>query len=129
MNHLDIGFLEHRQPLRRVITGRLHHFDATFDDHLEKPRVVRRLQRWKERHVHAKGLVGHFAATGDLGRQFLGRSLSQPRQDPQPTRVRHRSGHLGQAHKMHSALNDWMLNTEEFRDASFHKFSSLMRVG
>jgi hypothetical protein len=120
VDDLDAGLVQRRQPLLRVVAGGLHRLDAAVDDGLDVAGVVGRADGGQEGQVHAEGLVGHGAATLDLGRQQLGRALRQPGDDAQPAGVGHRRGQLGKAHVVHAALDDGVLDAEQVGDAGLH---------
>jgi hypothetical protein len=90
--------------------------------------VVGRLDGGQKREVHAEGLVGHLAAARDLARQQLGRALRQAGDDAQPAGVGDGRGQLGKADEVHAALDDGVLDAEQFGDAGLHGPSSAART-
>jgi hypothetical protein len=120
VDDLDVRLLEHRQPLRGIVARGLHGLDPALDDDLEQARIVGGCERGKERHVDAEGLVGHFAASRDLVGELLGCALGQASDDAEAARVGDGRGQLGEADEMHAALDDRVLDPEEFSDSRLH---------
>ena len=123
MDHLEARLLERRQPLLWVVASRLHGLDAAVDDGADVAGVVGRAHGRQEGEVHAERLVRHLAAARDFPGEVLRRALGQAGDDAEPTGLRNRGGHLGEADKMHAALDDRMLDAEQFGDARLHWFS------
>src|SRR5712671_3831803 len=90
-------------------------------------RIGRRGEAWQEGEVHAERLVGHVATTRDfLGEQFR-RLLRQAGNDTKAAGVGDGGGKLGKADIMHAALDDRMLDAEQFSDCCLHERSPLFR--
>ncbi len=120
VDHLDAGGVQVRHHLLGVAAGRLDDLDAALDDRADVAGIVRRIDRRQERQVHADRLVGHVAAAADLFREGLRRLLRQAGDDAEPARVRHGGGQFGEADVVHAALDDRVLDAEEFGDAGLH---------
>ena len=123
VDNLDPGLFQGRHPALRVVAGRLDHLHAAVDDRLDVAGVVRRRDRGQERQVHAERLVGHCPAAGDLLGQVLRRALGETCDQSQPPRVGNRRGQFREADEVHAALDDRVLNAEQFGDASLHAVS------
>ena len=120
VDDLDTVLFQHRHPLLRVIAGCLDDLHTALDDGLDVTGIVRRREGRKECQVHAKGLVRHLAAAGNLlGQKFRG-ALGKPRDDAKSASIRYSGRHLCKADIVHATLDNGVLYAEEFRDAGFH---------
>ena len=59
MDDFYASVFQMRQYLRRVATGRLNSFNATFDNRFDVSWIVRCVDSWKEGQVHTERFVGH----------------------------------------------------------------------
>ena len=101
----------------RLRPGGFNDLDPAVDDRLGVSLVVGRMDRREDRQVHPERLVGHAAAALDFLPQRLGRRLRQPGENAEPARVGYRAGESGDADRLHPALDDRMLDVEQFGDA------------
>ena len=120
VNDLDAGFVQRGQVFLRVVSGSLHRLDAAVDDGLDVARVIGRADGGQKGEVHAKGLVGHLAAAADLVGQVLRGALGQAGNHAQTACVGDGGGQFGKPHKMHTPLNDGVLNAKQFGDFGLH---------
>ena len=121
MDHLDAGALEGRQVLLWIIARGLDDLDAAFDDGFDEAWIIWRRHGRQEGDVYAERLVRHVAAAGDFQCELFRRALRESRNDAKAACVRDRRRKLGEADKMHAALDDGMLNAEQLRDPGFQR--------
>ena len=122
VDHLDVVLLEQWQPLLRIVARRLHYLHPTLDDGLDVTGVIRLLHRRQKGQVHPECLVGHLTAAANFLGQRLGRWLSERSNHAQPARIGYRRSKFGITDMVHAALDDGMLDTEEFCDSGFHEY-------
>src|SRR5690606_6606573 len=105
-----------------IVAGGFHHLHATFDDGLDVARIIRLIHRWQKGQVYAERLVGHLTAAANLRGQRFGVRLSQRSDHAQPAGIGYRRCEFGITDVVHAALDDGMLDTEEFCDSGFHGY-------
>ena len=120
MCDLDAGVVQHRQPLRQIVAGGLHHFHAAVDHSLDIARVVRRADGRQEGQVDAYRFAGHGLAATNLIGQIGQRALSQAGDDAEAAGIRDRRSHFRVADEMHAALDDGVFDAERVGDCGFH---------
>ena len=69
--------------------------------------------------IDAKRLIGHAPASRDLLGEKLRRPLRQAGDDAEAAGIRHRGCQFGKADVVHAALDDGMLDAEQFGNAGF----------
>ena len=120
VDHLDASIMERWQHLHGIVARRFNDLHAAFDDRLDHPRIIRRIDDGQEGQVHAERLVGHVPALRDFVRKIRRRLLGQAGDDAKPARIRNGGSHLRKTDIMHPPLNDGVLNAEHVRDAGLH---------
>ena len=121
MDDLDAGVFEGRKKGLRITPGCFYEFYSTLHDHAHEFFVRHVPEGREDREVHGKRFVGHLPAACDLPVEILGRGLSKSGDDAQAARVRDRRDKLCVAYVVHPALDDGMLDAEQFSDARLHQ--------
>ena len=120
MNDFDVVFFENWQPFRRVVPSGFNRLHTAVDDDLNVFCIWGRCNGWKESQIHAERLVCQFLAFRNFFGQIFWCSLRERCDDAQTTCIGNGRCQLSKANKVHAALNDRVLNVEEFCDSSFH---------
>lgn len=117
MHDLDAVLPELVDMLLRLVARGLDHRDAALDDGGAIFGVRRRLDRGQDGKVDAKGLVGEIAAARDLLCEILGCRLGQRRDEAERASIRDGGNELGASDPLHAALDDRVLDADEFRES------------
>ena len=126
VNDLDAAFLHGGHIGFRAAAGRFHNLHAAGNDRIDIFWVRRICEARQEREIDADRLVGHVIAFRDFLREVFRRRLRQRRDDAETARVGDGGGHLGEADKMHAALDDRMPDAEQLCNARLHIYVSRM---
>src|SRR5215212_728964 len=105
---------EFSDVLLRLVAGRLDDFDAALDNGLPIFGVRRRFYRGENGQIDAERLVGHLAASRDLAGQILRRWLRQRGNESERASIGDGGDQLGPANPLHPALDDWVLDSDQF---------------
>ena len=127
VDHLDPGGFQRRQVRLRVPARGLDDPDPALDDRPDVLGIGRRRECREEGEVHGERPVGHLAAAGNLAGQRLRRLLRQPGDDPPGRRRWRPPRQLGEADKVHPALDDRVLDAKQLGDAGLHGPDAIVR--
>ncbi len=116
VHDLDAVLLEFVDMLLRLVAGGLDHCDTALDDGGAIFGVRRRLDRGQDGEVDAKRLVGEVAAARDFPGQVLRGRLGQRRDEAERAGIRNGGDQLGAPDPLHAALDDRVLDADEFRE-------------
>src|SRR4051812_46843675 len=126
MDDLDAARLQRGHVLLRASPGGLDDLNSAFDDGIDVFRVGRAFEAGQESKIDAERLVGHVVAAGDFLCERLRRFLRQAGDDAEAAGIRYSGRELGEADEMHAALDDRMLDAQQFGDSRLH-WCSLVR--
>src|SRR3546814_9309380 len=91
-------------------------------------RVRRLIHHWQGRQVDAEGLAGHCATALGLGAKRIGRGLRQRGENAETAGIRHRRREFCAADPHHAALDDRMLDAEQFGEACADRHFGDIRI-